>query len=106
MNVSLIVIRCADLEASKDFYSNFGLKFTLEKHGNGPKHYASEVNGIVFELYPSNGEACKDNTRLGFKLPELKSGLSRLTVVSTYEFNGQSVFVVQDPDGRKVELSE
>ena len=71
MKLSLLVIRCKDLELSKSFYQRLGLSFVKEKHGNGPTHYSCEHDGFVFELYPNNNEQPKDNNRLGFKVLKL-----------------------------------
>lgn len=106
MNLSLLVIRCDDLEISKEFYQSLGLIFTKEKHGNGPEHYACEIEGMIFELYPNNDESPKDKSRLGFKVGDLNDVLSRVQVHSQYEYAGNTVYVVVDPDGRKVEISD
>ena len=79
--------------------------FHKEKHGSGPEHYSSEYDGSVFELYPNKGNMPTDNTRLGFKLTCLQNKISKLDIANTYEFNGNTIYVVTDPDGRKVELS-
>lgn len=105
MKISLLVIRCKDIEVSKEFYEKIGLVFVKEKHGNGPVHYSSEHEGSVFELYPNKGEAPSDNTRLGFTITNLETVVGSLTITSTYEFNGNITYVVTDPDGRKVEFS-
>jgi lactoylglutathione lyase len=46
------VIRTGDIEVIKEFLESFGLTFVLEKHGNGPEHYACESGGKVLEIYP------------------------------------------------------
>jgi hypothetical protein len=38
--LSLVVIRSANLERAKAFYSLLGVQLQVEKHGNGPKHRA------------------------------------------------------------------
>ena len=105
MKISLVVIRCQDIEASKRFYQQLSLTFIKEKHGSGPEHYSCEHEGVVFELYPNKGEASEDNVRLGFKVAELALKVATLPVTSSYEFDGEIIYVVTDPDGRKVELS-
>ncbi|OUR88493.1 hypothetical protein A9Q81_23910 [Gammaproteobacteria bacterium 42_54_T18] len=91
MNISLLVIRCKDIEESRVFYERLGLAFMKEKHGNGPVHYSSEHDDMVFELYPNKGEAPTDNTRLGFKIANLAGSLGGMDISSTYEFNAQTV---------------
>jgi catechol 2,3-dioxygenase-like lactoylglutathione lyase family enzyme len=104
VKISLLVIRCQDIEASRLFYQRFGLTFQKEKHNSGPEHYSCEYEGVVFELYPNNGDAPKDNTRLGFNVADVDVATRDLEA-ATYEFEGQTVWVVRDPDGRKIELS-
>lgn len=106
MNISLLVIRCQDIEVSKDFYELLGLSFVKEKHESGPAHYSCEHNGCVFELYPNKGEPPQDRNRLGFKVSGLDEILKNINVTDTYDFSGNIINVVTDPDGRKVELSE
>ena len=106
MKISLLVIRCQDIEVSKNFYQKLGLSFAKEKHGNGPEHYSCEHNGCVFELYPNKGEPPKDDNRLGFKVSGLSNIINNVAVTSSYVFAGNTIHVVTDPDGRKVEISE
>jgi len=87
MKLSLLVIRCRNLELSRLFYEGLGLKFVQEKHGKGPMHYASEIDGIVFEIYPNDGQPPTDNIRLGFSSDEVKN----------------DIYI--DPDGRSVEIT-
>ena len=47
MKISLLVIRCQDLEASKVFYQQLGLVFEKEQHGSGPIHYSCEYDVVV-----------------------------------------------------------
>ena len=51
-----IVVRCADIERSREFYNALGLALVREQHGNGTVHYASDLGGAVLELYPSIGQ--------------------------------------------------
>jgi len=54
-SLAYVVLRCADLERSRGFYEALGLRLSAEQHGKGPKHYASNVGGVVLELYPLAG---------------------------------------------------
>ncbi|WNO09987.1 VOC family protein [Teredinibacter sp. KSP-S5-2] len=105
MNISLLVLRCTNIELSRDFYSKLGLSFIEEKHGDGPRHYSCEIDGMILELYPNKGEALQENIRLGFKVDNLESVLEQVIVASTYVYAGSAIYVITDPDGRKVELS-
>jgi catechol 2,3-dioxygenase-like lactoylglutathione lyase family enzyme len=106
VKLSLLVLRCKDIEVSKSFYQSLGLSFVKEKHGNGPTHYSCEHGDFVFELYPNKGEFPLDNNRLGFKVSGINSVIKNVAIADTYEFLGKTIHVTTDPDGRKVEISE
>jgi len=103
MKLKLIVLRCGNIEKSKEFYSSLGMKFTKEKHGFGPVHFSSEFNGLVFELYPVKSKKV-DNLRLGLEIPDLVKIVNKLNILEEYEYNSVTVRVIVDPDGRKIEL--
>ncbi|WP_129140775.1 VOC family protein [Modicisalibacter coralii] len=106
MNINLLVLRCRELEASKQFYELLGFCFVKERHGDGPLHYSSQDAGFVFELYPLKENEEPGNSRIGFSVKDMRQVLSKMVVASQYELNGSQVYVVRDPDGRKVELKE
>ena len=110
-NLSLLVLRCGNIERAKSFYELFGMAFVKEQHGNGPVHYACILDQTVFEIYPAKSPQEVDlTTRLGFaveNIDEVMRGLQsgEFEVVSplkTTEWGTRSV--VRDPDGRSVEL--
>jgi len=80
--------------------------FVQEQHGKGAVHYSTYVDEMVFELYPLKEGFEIEQSRLGFSVAKDFIENMQDDVVSQYEFNGQKVFVVQDPDGRKIELVE
>lgn len=106
MGIDLLVLRCGELLASKQFYEQLGFSFVEEQYGCGPVHYSSQDAGFVFELYPLAGSGSVDNTRIGFSVEGVGHIISGFNLAGQYEFDGRQVYVVQDPDGRKVELSE
>src|SRR3954469_8258917 len=107
-SLNLLVLRCANIERSKSFYELFGMAFQKEKHGNGPEHYSISDERGVFELYPLEG-ASADQTGLGFMTGDLE-GLHMLMrrnqfaprEIRTTELG--RMFVVYDPDRRRVEV--
>jgi lactoylglutathione lyase len=105
MKISLLVIRCKDIEKSREFYERLGMVFMKEKHGAGLEHYSAQCEGSVFELYQNKDESLSENIRLGFNVDSLEI-LESLSVASSYEFDGKITYVVVDPYGRKVELSK
>ncbi|PXX99640.1 VOC family protein [Halomonas sp. LBP4] len=106
LQINLLVLRCKELEASKRFYELLGFRFLKERHGDGPIHYASQDAGMVFELYPLFENEAVDNTRLGFIIPDLEKVLSHLEIANRHKIAGREVYIVQDPDDRKIELME
>lgn len=116
-SLGLIVLRSADMERSLAFYRVLGLEFIQEQHGTGPVHYACELNGLVLELYPGTPRGVTDRrqagaTMIGFRVSELTH------ILDTLKANGAEIIsepkgsmgnrraVIQDPDGRAVELNE
>ncbi len=106
MEINLLVLRCKELETSKQFYEMLGFNFVKERHGDGPMHYSSQDAGFVFELYPLAENEAVGNSRIGFSLKDIQQVLSQVATASQHEFNGRQIYIVRDPDGRKVELSE
>ena len=110
--LSLLVLRCADLTASVAFYRALGLDFQEEQHGNGPQHFACEEDGFVFELYPSIPfAATKDSqSRLGFRIASVESAqqnLKEIGIEATLKDSSWGArLILQDPDGRTVEIGE
>jgi len=104
MKLNLLVLRCKEIETSKNFYEKLGLKFIKEQHGKGAVHYATYVGEVVLELYPLQDGFEIEQSRLGFTVAKSFLVNMKDDIISKYEFDGQYVFVLQDPDGRKVEL--
>ena len=111
--VNLLVLRCKDIEVTRRFYEQLGLAFVEEKHGTGPQHYAWESSGFVLELYPTAEGQAPDNVRIGFSTPfladlsgNLRHSSDMNIVKQPYATADRMVMLLQDPDGRKVELSQ
>jgi catechol 2,3-dioxygenase-like lactoylglutathione lyase family enzyme len=100
-DVALLVLRCADLPASKAFYEALGLTFRLEKHGRGPEHWSCQIGSLVLELYPTS-TAPTSTERLGFHVVDVQAAVTA-AVAAGGRLEGPALVV--DPDGRKVELS-
>ncbi len=110
MQLNLLVLRCKNIEISKNFYEKLGLKFIQEQHGKGVVHYSTYVGQMVMELYPLKDGYNIENSRLGFTLEveDIYSYLNKVSIeiVSEYEFDNECIVVVIDPDGRKIELKK
>ena len=117
-SLGLVVLRAADLEVARAFYSAIGLTFVREQHGTGPVHYSCELpGGVVLEIYPGKPGSAPDRrnagaTIIGLKVQSLDPALTALrgkgAVILTppQDTPWSRRAVVQDPDGRAVELSE
>jgi len=112
VKLNLIVIRTGELELLKDQYELLDLKFDYHQHGNGPFHYASKVDGFVFEIYPlTRSMTNADNSlRLGFETPNLEAKMNDLEgsnwkiISKPKETEWGLTALIQDLDGRKIEL--
>jgi hypothetical protein len=108
----LLVLRTKQLERLRAFYRSLGVSFAAERHGHGPLHYAGNLGGVVLELYPlpQDGTSEDGQTRLGFSVfnlaPTLQTleGLGTVVISAARETEWGLRAVVQDPDGRAVEL--
>jgi catechol 2,3-dioxygenase-like lactoylglutathione lyase family enzyme len=105
------VIRSPDIDRAVAFYECIGLRFQKHSHGNGPLHYASDINHFVFEIYPSrNQDDVTHKTRFGFRVNDVDSIVDNLaqlgatirTPPNDTEWGRRAV--VNDLDGHTVEL--
>lgn len=111
--LNLLVLRVPDMERGAAFYSLLGLEFTKHSHGKGPEHFAAEMEGMVFELYPlASEEASTRHVRLGFAVADPASTLAALEaqgakVVSALKDSPWGPrAVLDDPFGHRIELTK
>ena len=78
MKLNLLVIRTSKPEALKNQYELLGLKFDYHQHGNGPFHFASELDGFVFEIYPlkKSKQEADISLRLGFEIENIQTRIN------------------------------
>jgi catechol 2,3-dioxygenase-like lactoylglutathione lyase family enzyme len=95
IRTTLLVLYTRRVEECRGFYSDLGLSFAAEQHGQGPQHYAAVLaDGAVFEIYPARPDRETGALHLGLIVnaaaatPPLAPGRHLLT----------------DPDGRTVEV--
>jgi lactoylglutathione lyase len=108
---NLLVLRSPDIHRAAAFYQALGLLFTVERHGNGPEHYASKVDGFVFEIYPlAPGQTPTVGTRIGFSVdsvdelvPSVREAGAEVVTEPHDSLWGRRA-VVKDLDGHTVEL--
>jgi catechol 2,3-dioxygenase-like lactoylglutathione lyase family enzyme len=99
--LTLLVLRCRDLPASRAFYEALGLAFRAEKHGAGPDHLSCQIGDIVLELYPAT-DASSSPERIGFAVPNVAA--AEAAALANGGLAARPGLLI-DPDGRKVELS-
>jgi catechol 2,3-dioxygenase-like lactoylglutathione lyase family enzyme len=106
--VTLIVLRCRDVAASKRFYEALGFAFSPERHGAGPDHWSCRIGATVLELYPA-GASGPSVGRLGFGVVDVPAAVRATLAAGGHldrEYDAdRDVAVVADPDGTKIELS-
>lgn len=108
--LSLLVLRCVDIEVTRAFYELLGLRFERQRHGAGVEHFACEDNEVVVELYPATDTRPVSTERLGFIVASLDQTVAQITArggrVRSSPAHSELGFraVIEDPDGRAVEL--
>jgi len=103
---SYVVLRCADLERTRQFYEALGLQLVPEQHGSGLKHYSSDVGGVILEFYPFAGKPTS-GLQLGLVVPDIGRVIESLrswTTVTMDDSGGAAVVTIRDPDGHRIEL--
>ncbi|WP_020559804.1 VOC family protein [Thiofilum flexile] len=103
--LTLLVLRCEDIDKTKHFYEQLGLSFREEKHGTGARHFSTILNGIVLEFYPASSHYSVDKARLGFNLPNLAQ-LPCYNPDLLIHRDEQILLIIKDPDGRTLELGD
>ena len=108
--LNLLVLRCQDLEAAREFHERLGYAFQKHRHGQGPEHYACENAGFVLELYPASAED-RDRTGVGFAVENVDATRGQFASAGLNPSEVQSnpwgrSFTVRDPDGRRVEITQ
>lgn len=109
--LNLVVIRSPEIDRAVTFYQILGLAFTLHSHGSGPEHYSSELNGLIFEIYPLTDEnQATTSLRIGFQVANVDDCFESLieigatTVSRPKDSEWGRRAVVKDLDGHAVEL--
>jgi len=114
VKLNFLVIRSGQPVELSKFYSGLGLRFEYHRHGKGPFHYSAKLVDVVFEIYPLRPEQSQvdTNVRLGFEVLSINGTLAVLTdlggktIVSPKASEWGNRCVIEDPEGRKIELVE
>ena len=110
---NLLVLRVRDIDRAAEFYRKIGLELVIERHGKGPEHYASEIEGFVFEIYPQTDHSQPTTgVRIGFQVHSIDKVVADLAeagaevVTAPHDSPWGRRAVVKDTDGHMVELTE
>lgn len=117
--IASLVLFAADPEATAAFYRTLGLVLELEDHGEeGPVHFATELGEVHFAIYAADSAGGAPALRAGgssfpgFYVASLDDIVAELTragahVLTSHELRPWGCrAVVEDPDGRPVEINQ
>lgn len=116
-SVNFIMFRTSQIEQVKDFYKGIGLILNEEQHGNGPIHYSYVQDQLVIEIYPgteAKPPSWKDAgaLMLGFYVENINKIIQSIDKLKGKVISNPSETirgvraVIEDPDGRRIELIE
>jgi lactoylglutathione lyase len=100
--LTLVVLRCADLERTRRSYEALGLTLMPEQHGSGPPHYSSRLGETVLEFYPDASGSTR-GLRLGLRLADVQAAVSAVAEIGAVVRPGFPL-TIDDPDGHRLEL--
>jgi lactoylglutathione lyase len=111
--LNLVVLRSPNIKRAAAFYICLDLQFQKHRHGSGPEHFAAELGGSVFELYPlGDGAVPTSGTRVGFRVSNVDEVVAALShypgaiISAPRDSEWGRRAVVGDPDGHRVELTQ
>lgn len=116
--VSSIVLFSDRPERLIAFYGALGIDFEEEDHGDGPSHSAADIGGMHLAVFGAPEGArppewrSAGSTFCGFYVTSLDETLAALTDLGTVVLVDHQVrdwgcrAVVEDPDGRTVEINQ
>ena len=116
--VDALVLRAADVTKAVEFYRAIGVPLEEERHDDGPLHYACELGPVHFAIYPAEPggghpeRLSAGATQVGFQVESVEAaveaavGLGARVVVRPDDYPWGRRAVVEDPDGRAVELNK
>ncbi len=115
--VDALILYSASIQKTVEFYRSIGLLLEEEVHEEGPLHFACELGRTHIAVYEGkSGEALPRGTgganQIGFQVDSLDDVFSAATkagapiLIPPQEVPWGKRAVVQDPDGRPVELNQ
>jgi hypothetical protein len=116
--IASLVLFAAYPPATAAFYRCLGLDLENEYHDEGPEHYATELGPVHFAIYPAAAPGRALERRVsgsnfpGFYVESLERTAGELADAGVQTLTGHEVMpwgcriVVEDPDGRAVEVNQ
>jgi catechol 2,3-dioxygenase-like lactoylglutathione lyase family enzyme len=117
--IASIVLFSDEPSRTIDFYRAIGVELQDEDHGDGLVHSAIDVGGVHFAVFSATdridrptGWRSSGTTFVGFYVPSLESTMSALRELGMIVVVGHQArswgcrIVVEDPDGRPVEINQ
>lgn len=116
--IASLVLFAADVDKTAEFYRALGLDLEHEDHGLGPVHFALELGGVHFAIYPTEAGGRAPARRAagssfpGFYVQALDDVTESLrsmgaTVLTEHEQMPWGCRVIaEDPDGRAIEVND
>ena len=113
-NFDALILFTSNLQKAVAFYSAIGLVLEKEQHDDGPIHYVCDLKGVHFALYEAKpGQAVKRGIGGGMQfgvqvdsLDEAVKACGAKTLIEPQSVPWGRRAVVEDPDGRPVELNQ
>lgn len=121
LGLGSLILFCQDLPACVAFYRALGVPLQAEDHGSGAEHFATELGPTHFALFAAQGDAATQGAPthrsagsqfFGLTIADLESAVDRalqagaplVETIRTFPWGRRAL--IQDPDGRVVELFE
>jgi hypothetical protein len=113
-----LVLHAGDATATAAFYRAVDLELELDQHDGGNAHFACELGGVHVAIYPSEQAGVAPPRRAagscfpGFYVDSLDAAEAALESVGVTKLSGHEQMdwgcrlVVEDPDGRPVEINQ
>jgi lactoylglutathione lyase len=113
-----LVIYAADAARTAAFYRAVGVDLEDEDHGEGPVHFAVDLGGVHFAVYPAQAPGRAPARRAGgasfpgfyvTSLDQVTAALADLgaqVLQSHQEMPWGCRILAEDPDGRPVEVNQ
>jgi lactoylglutathione lyase len=115
--IASLVLFARQLDRTAAFYRAIGLPLADEDHGDGPRHLAGEIGPVHFAIYAADhpeGRSPKwrqpGSSFSGFYVASLDDTLTALADAPVLAGHQERPWgcraVVEDPDGRAVEINQ